>query len=199
MDYQTSNPLVGMSIRACIGQDVDCLNPISSAALTNDSGQAILKVNGNILDGYAELVGAGYPTTLLFFPPITSDFVTRRLPLPSKSVIAFTTANIGGDQPNAAELTVQVLDCNGELAGGVSVELEPNDGATRFYFRNRIPSAAATETDELGAAAGFVNVKTRTALTLRAKVVENGLSLPPMTVQARADGTLTLVQMYARF
>jgi hypothetical protein len=196
-DYETSRALVGLSVRACLGTDLQCTQPIVAPVVTDGNGQATLQFGGNLFDGYAEVTGLGYGPVLLYFPPLSKDFVTRPMPIPSTFTLAKLSAAIVPAQPDRGRMVVQLLDCSGEPAPGARVALDPSEGSTGFYFSERIPSLAATETDAFGAVAGFANVKADTALTLRTTIVENGLTYAPVVVAARPGAGLTFVQMYA--
>ena len=100
-------------------------------------------------------------------------------------------APIGAQRADRAILFVAVVDCIGNATAGVQVSTEPSAASTPFYFvtvaDSQIPSLTATQTSEFGTFAAL-NVIPNTAITIRATVTENALSLPPVTVVTRAGG-----------
>jgi hypothetical protein len=196
-DYVSGSPLVGFVVRGCGATDFECETTKAGPATTSAQGTVLLQWPVD-LNGYIEVSGPGYPTTLLFSTPIPSANFEVDLPLPSTLALAQLEGSITTPQPGRGTVLAVPHDCTGGAAAGVSFMLAPSDGATQFYFADTLPSASATQTDSTAgfAVGGFFNTSASTALTVSASVVENGLSLPPSVLFARPGG-LSIVYVYA--
>jgi hypothetical protein len=200
-DYETFQPIAGLRVRVCGATDLQCRSPVGPVVTTDATGAAVIHLGSNSFDGYAEISGAEYPTILSLHPPLSKDFVANLVPIPKTKTFDGLVNELAPLQPDRSTIIMTVNDCAGARAPGVRLAIEPVDGATPFYFANRIPSSAATETDVIGAfaAGGFVNVRTNTAVTVHATVAGNGLLFAPVVAFARADPHgFTLVNLFAQ-
>lgn len=102
-----------------------------------------------------------YARSLLFFnPPVVADSVEPiQLPLLSSVGLpqVVDAAGVALD-PDAGNLFLTALDCNGTPAAGVAFNLKDNQGAaTQLYIDSGAVSDSVLETDESGVG-GFVGV-----------------------------------------
>jgi hypothetical protein len=196
-DYATTKPIPNVLIRICGGTDFDCAVTQQGPFFTDAQGLAVVETYTTPGGTYTELSAAGYPTILVFFP-IPSVSLTLQVPLPNQMTYQQVVDQIAAPQPDRGMVLAIPHDCTAGSAAGVSFSVAPSDGTTPWYFKNSVPSASATETDSHAgfSAGGYVNVKSLTALTLGAKVVENGLAFPTAVPFVRPGG-ISYVFMYA--
>jgi hypothetical protein len=199
-DYESGKPLAGLTARPCNTQDLTCATPVGEATVTNAGGVARMHLPFGRFAGYTEVSGPDIPTVLVYFPPLTRDFVAGSLPIPRQSTFQTFATSIATPRADAASLIVTLRDCLGLPHAGVKLSIQPTNDSTTFYFVGTIPSktAMATDADSFGAG-GFVNTPASTAVNVHATVAENGLSFPPLEVVMRPGPTnLTLAVLSAR-
>lgn len=196
-DYFTSQAIPDMQVRLCGTTDPNCSNaPVAGSTLAD--GTALVHAGDNHFEGVAEISKAGYPPLLVYLPSLTGDFVTPTFGTTTSGNFAQVAKGIAPPIDGRGNIFVYVRDCFGATAGGVSFTVDPPGASTSFYFSATLPSTTATATDALYGIGGFINVTGGTAITIRATVKENGLSYPPVTVQARPNNdSATAVVLYA--
>lgn len=164
-DFQTGNPMTGVTVKVCARADLTCATP-QSMGTTDATGRVALTAtfSGAGFDGYFELTGGMgnnevVPTRTFPSPPLaggTVVFVNNAIPrltfeLLGGLLMARLDATTGG-------ITGLANDCNNAPTAGVSVSVSPAaTGARQFYIAGMLPSTSATQTDRSGLF-GYVNV-----------------------------------------
>lgn len=205
IDYPSLGRVPNLSVRACGKLDPTCASPLVPEGLTNGPGEVTLDLQQNSFDGYAQVKGASYGTTLIYLPRLTKDFAGL-FGLPSEAAFGFLAASVlpdaGAPQPELGNLVVSVIDCSGGAAAGVKLTIEPSEGSTPFYFQAGTPSTDAQMTDDdanVGGYGGFLNVKANAPIKVHATVAENGRKFDERIVVARpfSSALFTVVRLYA--
>jgi len=164
-DFQTGNPMTGVTVKVCARADLLCATP-QSMGTTDATGRVALTATftGAGFDGYFELTGGMgnnevVPTRTFPSPPLaagTMVFNNNAIPrltfeLLGGLLMARLDATTGG-------ITGLANDCNNAAAAGVSVSVSPTaTGSRQFYIAGMLPSTSATQTDRSGLF-GYVNV-----------------------------------------
>jgi hypothetical protein len=200
VEYATVAPAVGLRVRACGSTDFDCVAPMAEV-VTDSSGRAILKLPNSKFDGYIEASDADHGPHLVFLPTLTKSFTAPTEPVINRASLAKIAMGLGVSLDDTrATLVARVFDCTDDGPAGVKLSVDPSDGSTPFYLidKKATRSATATAADPTYAGGGFFNVRTNTALTVGATVVDNGLAYAPTVVFARPGvGSISAVMLLA--
>jgi hypothetical protein len=197
IDYMTSAPLSGATVKVCEATDLACATPLDTAT-TDAAGQATVTVPFGTTGfaGYFDVQQTGYlPMLRWIYPPMTALPVVD-----ARVVLVMDTATVGmlaavlgaTADPARGHLVVSALDCANARAAGVEAEVDTADGSTTsFYIAGSLPSATATETDGTGTA-GWLNLPTGPAvITLRR--ADTGATVAQATVGIRAGAASAIV------
>jgi hypothetical protein len=190
IDYVTSAPLEGATVKVCASDDLPCTTPLDTAT-TDAAGQGMvtLPFGTTGFAGFFDVQQTGYlPMLRWIYPPMTT------LPPPeagAQAMLDTTTAGmmaalLGTTIDSArGELLVTALDCALLRAVGVSGEVDTADGSSMaFYIAGSLPSATATETDASGTL-GWLNLPAGPAvLTLHR--ADTGATVAQATLGIRA-------------
>ena len=211
IDYPFLERVPNLTVRACNVPDpaFTCASSPGQGT-TNAPGEAVLALEKNFFDGYAQVSGPDYGTTLIYLPRLTKDFVGF-FGIPSEATfdaLAAQGAMPTGEalKPERGNLVVSVIDCAGGAAAGVKLTIEPSEGSTPFYFKEGSPERDAQMTDDdanVGGYGGFLNVRANTPITVHATVAENGRKYDAHTVMVRPlsspppTALFTVVRLYA--
>ncbi|HEY8078627.1 MAG TPA: hypothetical protein VIF62_31065 [Labilithrix sp.] len=192
-DFVDGAPLTDITARVCDRADLECATPVGAPSTSDSFGRVVVTVPRIRFDGYVELSSATYGPVLVYAPPLVADY-SAPVPLSSKTTF-FQIGEAVGASGDRGSIIVAFRDCAGTIASGVALELTPSDGATAFYFQSGVPTMAATSTDAILGAGGFVGVAVGPGLSVHAKVAATGLAFPDRSVLARAGsaGGYTLV------
>jgi hypothetical protein len=159
-DLVTEQPAKGITARVCRKLDVDCTQPVSSGAVSDESGTLAVELEAGF-DGYIELRGPGYmPGLYFFYPPIDADREVQFLPLLSPAVFGQFVMLAGHEvEPDRGHLLLGAYDCRNQPAEGVRFSSQESDDKTfAFYLIKRIPNVSAKVTDSAGRG-GLVNLR----------------------------------------
>lgn len=187
----------GLTAQVCSRADVDCAAPLATV-VTDVNGKVDIPLTKGFL-GYLQMVTAPdslpglMPMIISYMPPIFADATTTKLVAEKRDAAALAAAVGQLIDESRGLLSVIVLDCDGQTADGLQVELAKDDDKTNtFYFQGGLPAVERTETDSTGAVVlgnvrpGIVSVTSKNART--GKMVGSQAAL------VRA-GTLTFVTL----
>lgn len=187
----------GLTAQVCSRTDIDCSVPLATV-VTDVNGKVDIPLTKGFL-GYLQMVTAPdslpglMPMIVSYMPPIFADATTTKLVAGKRDVAALAAAVGQAIDESRGLLSVTVLDCDGQTAAGVQVELAKDDDKTAtFYFQGGLPATGRTETDSTGSVVlgnvrpGIVSVTSKSART--GKMVGSQAAL------VRA-GTLTVVYL----
>jgi len=159
-DYLTSDPLVGVQVRACDANDGDCASP-GSEAMTNSSGVGLLDVSPGTMH-YIEASRSDMPTQLFFLPGPVSELPSAEIswtPLLQTTVNGFLALVMVTLDPTRGMLALRLYDCAGDPAEGVTFEVDTADADTvvGYFNDNGFPDLSRTTTSSTGEA-GIANL-----------------------------------------
>jgi hypothetical protein len=198
----TGDPLVGVTVRACVRQDLDCAQPVAEAVTDNLGGIVLdLPVTGVGWNGYWTYDGGGvYPAIRYGSLPIVRDLLRAGFfPLQVGDWDSIALEAGLEDRPDRGHLMLIAKDCLDVPSSGVSFEIEGggDPDATQYYFVDGLPVLEATETrggpDLYNGLGGWINVVPGTML-VRSRVAATGEEIDSQTVVVRA-GRLTYVNL----
>lgn len=161
-DYLTKAPITGMHVKGCDKADLECKTPLFEGD-TDATGAVTVKFTATAagFGGYIEATGGGVAPTLLYFnPPLK---VTSATPPPMNQPF-MTSATLSGFaqmfgvtlDPEAGHVAAAAKDCRLWGAHGLTVTSSASGAGTKtIYAKDGIPDAAATATDDTGAAGLF--------------------------------------------
>ena len=159
-----SNPVAGLSVRACRTENpLECQPADSTEHITNDDGVVDLEVQPSLggFQGYLELSGAGiYPSLLRFGWPIAKEVVTN-VAVVSKTNVSLLSFSAGVElDKQRGLLQLRAFGCYGISTRDVSFEVDGTDETTATWYttaQDLLPSFEATSTADRGAG-GIINV-----------------------------------------
>lgn len=187
-DLVSHAPIADLRADLCRKVDVACAEPVATVTSESDGKLAFERVEANF-SGYVSLSADGIVPTLYFFnPPIASNVEVPSLSLSTPQNRSALLGQLGADAARG-DLLLNVFDCEGKPASGVSFTLSPGGtSAIPFYLSSGLPTRNATSTDATGYG-GFVNVPAGT-VTIRAVDTETQRVIQTLTLVVR-DGAAT--------
>ncbi len=166
VDFSTSKPIVGATVKVCAASDPACANP-SATYTTDANGSATVTAPSSAagIAGYLEVSAASSVTTLEFLASPTGNAslsapgaVVGGAVLSTTAWAALAKAAAVTPDPTRGYLAFIADDCAGYAASGVSVAVSTADASTKTaYLKAGLPSTAVTSTDATGEGA-VVNV-----------------------------------------
>lgn len=193
VDLITSQPVAGLTARACHKLDTACESPLRDDLVSDGAGRMTLSVPAGF-DGYLESTSTEImPFLYFFYPPVTADREVPAVPILRASAMS-TFANLVGSElmPDRGHFLARVYNCLGQTADGVSLSSPEGDSATLpFYMIKGIPSAKVSATDSSGNG-GLLNLRPGSA-TLMGKL-DNGNSTGLLSATVR-PGRITYTAM----
>ncbi|MEY2935261.1 MAG: hypothetical protein RL033_6010 [Pseudomonadota bacterium] len=144
--FTQAPPESGMQGRFCSSTDLGCTRPVVDWMPLPADGRLSALVSSGFA-GYAELRGSGYPNILF----IVDTPVLRDLELYAHALVSIEGVMAIGQvlmqpvlQPNAGLLVASVLNCDGDAAEGVHIEL--SSGGQPVVLLGGIPVAGGRDT-----------------------------------------------------
>jgi hypothetical protein len=195
-DTATRAAIAGVRGRTCGRLDPTCAKG-SGELTSNEQGVLAFTVLDDF-DGFIELVGDGYVSTI-YYPQLSfvrrgggsGPYVTLSAP---QTLEALATSNGGASlDPSLGTALLYVVDCEGRAAAGVRFTADPAGSATPYYLVNRVPSTRATVTDAAIAGGGFINLPPGN-VSVTAVLEVTGETIATTSVNVRA-GQLTAAVM----
>jgi hypothetical protein len=172
-DLLADTPIVGATLTVCAATDTDCANPMSTGN-TDAIGTAALSM-GTSEGFYIEFSANGYPDHVAFGNGPPSDgWGLNFVPLDSAGLVQLVGLLGGTPDPTRGHVGVAVVDCSGEAAPGVIIEIDTADAVTMTgYFASvGVPNTSLTETSTDGRV-GIANLPVGPYI-VTAKVAETG-------------------------
>lgn len=195
LDGATNTPAgKDIKVEACTKGTSSC-NPVASATTAEDGTFTLLLPLGpNGFDGWGEVSGGGYFTTLVYNSvPVIPDVTILHHFLVMDEKTLQLGAQIAGVTPDPAKghVLVFVEGCDRKLAGGVSIELGAGASGTIAYaVGGGAISTKATETDSAGLA--YVLNATPGSLAITARRASGGQLFGQTSIQVRAGAATEL-------
>ncbi len=202
VNFVDDKPFPGLTLQACLRADVNCVSPFSSAT-TDTNGDAKLTLpkgfSGFILmdppDPGPTASDSERTTTLLIHevpPPTQTGPAPKTRPLSMASLKALASFAGATLDPEKAQLTLAMRDCNLQVAQGVSISISPDDGIAKpLYLSGSIPDPSATATTADGLA-GYANVQPG-LVTITATLQATGQKLGSYTAIMKKGRLTTFV------
>lgn len=195
LDGVSNQPVgAGFVVKACPKSDTTCAKPDATATTDAQGKLALtLPLGPNGYDGFGEITGSGYLTTLLYLSrPIIPDPSTVSYFLVATEAAVGLFAQGAGVQvdPAKGQVVVWTHGCDGKLTGGVSLELDGGATGTLAYLNDAAVSTSAKETDSKGIA--YVFNAEPGALGVTARRLATGEVFGKTTVQLRAKTATAL-------
>lgn len=195
LDALSSQPVgAGFTMKACAKSDATCASPEATATTDAQGKLSItLPLGQNGYDGFGDLSGPGYLTTLIHLSrPIIPDSSTVSYFLVATEATYGLFAQGAGVQadPAKGQLVAWTYGCDGKVTAGVSLELDGGATGTVAYLQGAAVSTSAKETDAKGIAYVF-NAEPGT-LGLTARRAATGEVFGKTTVQVRAKTATAL-------
>jgi hypothetical protein len=149
-----------------------------------------LPVSKSGFDGYMELTGDSiFPTAAFWRGPMLTEnmaIADSRVPTISDASVVFSLMKVKPD-PGRGHIVAAFADCNGDVAGGVSLTVDTADSlSTTFYMIGGLPSTTATESDAGDAFGGVANVPAGSPATVTARLAKTGQVLATERIPVRA-------------
>lgn len=168
----------------CGKLDLECSSPASTLK-TGDDGVVHFSVPSTF-DGYVQLTGDGYDSTLMFLPPTVADINLGTFPLTTMLATSVLGGQLGKPLMSGTGRVLTIIaGCDMQAVEGVSLSGENmGDDAAGFYSISGFPSFSAVSTDSSGFA-GFVNVAPG-SITLNAQL-ENGRHIARVALFVRPE------------
>jgi hypothetical protein len=168
----------------CGKLDLECSAPASNVK-TGDDGVVHFDVPSTF-DGYVQLTGDGYDSTLMFLPPTVADINLGTFPLTTMLATSVLGGQLGKPlMPGTGRVLTTITGCDMQTVEAVSLSGENmGDDAAGFYSISGFPSFSAVSTDSSGFA-GFVNVAPG-SITLNAQL-ENGRKVGRVAIFVRPE------------
>jgi hypothetical protein len=187
-DLVSHAPIAGLSADLCRKVDVVCADPVTTVNSDGEGKLTFDQVEANF-SGYVSLSAEGIVPTLYFFnPPVASNLEVPSLSLSTPQSRTALLGQLGADTKRG-DLLLNVVDCDGSPASGISFTLSPEGtGSIPFYLSSGLPTRNATATDATGYG-GFVNVPAGT-VTIRAVDAKSQRVIQTLTLVVR-DGAAT--------
>jgi hypothetical protein len=196
----TQDPVPGAAVKVCRKIDVECEDPEATGLVTDANGDVSLQISrtsaGAAFSGYvmfdkAEMVSGIY----MFNPAVTSD-LTLTVQIASPGIVAALTGSVGAPQlEDRGIMLLNVLDCEGKAAAGVSYKSDHFDDASRvFYTVDGLPNTSVNATDATGYG-GFVNIIPGT-VAVTAELESSGARVDTTSYVVRA-GAITYSRLVA--
>lgn len=174
------------SIKAdlCGKLDLECSAPAATVK-TADDGVVHFDVPSTF-DGYVQLTGDGYDSTMMFLPPTVADIDLGTFPLTTMLATTVLGGQLGKPlMPGTGRVLTTITGCDMQTVEGVSLSGENmGDDAAGFYSISGFPSFSAVSTDSSGFA-GFVNVAPG-SITLNAEL-DGGRKIARVAIFVRPD------------
>lgn len=189
-DPLSASPLSGVSGRLCNKLDLNCDQPQSEPAVSDDDGVLTFDVT-NTFNGYVSLSRSDILPGLYFFnPQVDRDRDIPSAPLVTPAQASGLTAVFGGQQqPDLGLILLTTYDCSGRAATGVSFASENGDTSTvLFYIVGGLPNAKETATDGTGYG-GFTNMPPGTVV-VRGTLAATGSEIGTISLLSKA-GAIT--------
>jgi hypothetical protein len=189
----SGNPFSGVTVRACLGGDADCVMPIQT--VTSDSQGLATLTTSAPFQGYVELTASGYMTQLEYVYPFlaeaTDPGVTVPIGLSTTAYIAELGSATGVPlDPLLGIVAASPKDCTNNPAPGVAFSGSPlGPRAQPFYYVSGTPTTHATATSLPTSVGGFSNVAPG-LITLIASA--NGAAFATVAVEVRPNA-LTII------
>jgi hypothetical protein len=166
-DMLTGAPVPGVTARVCHLRDLDCNAPLGADIISDKDGLLALTLAGNF-DGYVQIQGKERVTGLYFPPPLTRDRADTAVALAKAVDLLPFGQLVGGFEADRGTVMVQVVDCAGIPAEGVSFESNDADSrASAWYSENSLP--VGTKATDVTGFGGYFNMPSGIA-SIRATV-----------------------------
>lgn len=153
----TQNAVAEATVALCDLFDESCASPLAQAQ-SDDGGDAQMVLPPGF-GGYFQISGSALPTNLVYLAGAHVGPTGLDLTVYTGATLAMTAQLVTPPaDPSGAVVSLQVLDCRGEPAPGVSLNIESNGtGAREAYFvgGGATMSTGARATDASGIAFAF--------------------------------------------
>ncbi len=188
-------PIAGATALLCRKLDPTCMAPVAGPLTTDAMGNVSFMID-KAFTGYVSFAkGTDMTPGLYFFnPPPDHDMDAVAVQVVTPALVSALTGSFKSPQKDENGLTlINVLDCNGKNASGVSIVGEGVDPmATEFYSVGGIPTSAAMATATEGYG-GFVNLPP-VPLTVHGAILGTKRELSTISVLIRA-GSITYARL----
>jgi hypothetical protein len=146
-------------VRACSPADVTCASPVAQELRPDSQGIVTLPLFWGF-DGFLEVTADGMVPAAFSMRGALVESAVDPLPMvmvPLAGVSQLAASNGVAFRDDQALVLLEVVDCQGVLAGGV--RFANDSGGLPFYMENGLPNTLASLTDERGVG-GFINAPT---------------------------------------
>lgn len=161
VDFISTQPRPGVTVRVCGRLDVNCATPIGEPVVTDEKGIATLTVPAQpAFDGFFQLEPTPEVAAALVFAQPLAATEGQVLPAVHTFVLEQYRALVeaGGNVWNEARghIFVEALDCTDQPSAGVTFDIEKVEADTvRVFLRDGAPDRNAPDTDATGIG-GFI-------------------------------------------